>query len=193
VTQQLSVLRTRDDREIPTAGTYRIDPPHTSVEFVGRHLMITKVRGRFSDVSGTITIADEPERSHVEVEIGVASIDSGDAQRDAHLASEDFFDVERYPTMTFRSTKLEAGPSHTWTLTGDLTVRDVTRPVTLEVDFDGASTSPLGDERISFSAAGDVNREDFGLTWNVALETGGVLVGKKARIEINVQAVAIHD
>jgi polyisoprenoid-binding protein YceI len=190
MTQQVSVVRTRDDREIPVAGQYAIDPTHTSVEFVGRHLMITKVRGRFADTSGTITIDDEPERSHVEVEIKVSSLDSGNADRDTHLSSPDFFDAERYPTITFRSTKVEAGPSGTWNVTGDLTVRDVTRPVTLEVDFDGANSSPLGDERIAFSAATDVDREEWGLTWNVALETGGWLVGKTVRIELNVQAVA---
>jgi polyisoprenoid-binding protein YceI len=190
MTQPLSVLRTREHREIPVAGDYAIDPAHSSVEFVGRHLMITKVRGRFPEVSGTITIADEPEQSHVEVELKVASVDTGDAQRDGHLRSPDFFDAETYPSITFRSTNVEAGRSGTWMVTGDLTVRDVTRPVTLEVDFDGANASPLGDERIAFSAAADVNREDWGLTWNVALETGGVLVGKKVRIEINVQAVA---
>jgi polyisoprenoid-binding protein YceI len=190
MTQQISVLRRRDDREIPVAGTYTIDPTHTSVEFIGRHLMITKVRGRLPDVSGTITIDDEPTRSHVEVEIQVATLDTGDAQRDDSLRSVDFFDVEHYPTITFRSTQVEPGTSETWMVTGDLSVRGVTRPVTLEVDFDGANASPFGDERIAFSAATDVNREDWGLTWNVALETGGVLVGKKVRIELNVQAVA---
>jgi polyisoprenoid-binding protein YceI len=189
---QLNVLRTRGKREIPAAGTYEIDPMHTSVEFVGRHLMITKVRGRFNEVSGSITIGEEPEASYVEAEIGVASVESGDAQRDAHLKSADFFDVEHFPTMTFRSTGVEEGPSGTWKVTGDLTVHGVTRPVTLEVDFDGANASPMGDERIAFSAAADVNREDWGLTWNIALETGGVLVGKKVRIELNVQAVAVR-
>ena len=186
----LSILRTHDDREIPVAGVYTIDPMHTTVEFIGRHLMITKVRGRFTKVSGTITIADEPEQSHVEVDIDTASIDTGIADRDTHLRSPDFFDVDKYPALTFRSTKVEAGKSGTWDVTGDLTVRDVTRPVTLEVDFDGASASPFGDERIAFSAATEIDREDWGLTWNVALETGGVLVGKKVRIELNVQAVA---
>jgi len=190
MTQQISVLRRRDDREIPVAGTYTIDPTHTSVEFIGRHLMITKVRGRLPDVSGTITIDDEPTRSHVEVEIQVATLDTGDAQRDDSLRSVDFFDVEHYPTITFRSTQVEPGAAETWMVTGDLTVRGVTRPVTLEVDFDGANASPFGDERIAFSAATDVNSEDWGLNWNVALETGGVLVGKNVRIELNVQAVA---
>jgi len=188
--RSVSILRTHDDRPVPVPGTYQIDPAHTAVEFVGRHLMITKVRGRFGDVRGQITIAEEPEASHAEVEIGVASLSTGDADRDAHLRSGDFFDVETYPTITFRSTSVRAAGDSTWELTGDLTVRDQTRPVTLQVDFDGANVSPLGDERIGFSAATEVNREDFGLTWNVALETGGLLVGKTARIELSVQAIA---
>ena len=186
----LSILRTHDDREIPVAGVYTIDPMHTTVEFIGRHLMITKVRGRFPAVSGTITIDDEPEKSHVEVELEVASIDTGIPDRDGHLRSADFFNADKYPTISFKSTKVEAGKSGTWDVTGDLTVREITRPITLEVDFDGANASPFGDERIAFSAATEVDREDWGLTWNVALETGGVLVGRKVRIELNVQAVA---
>jgi polyisoprenoid-binding protein YceI len=186
----LNILRAHHDLEIPVAGEYVIDPAHTSVEFIGRHLMITKVRGRFADVSGTITVDDEPERSHVEVAIKVASIETGDPRRDDHLRSPDFFDAEKYPTITFRSTKVEPMTSDSWTVTGDLIVRGVTRPVTLQVEFDGASASPFGDERIAFSAAAEVDREDWGLNWNVALETGGVLVGKKVRIELNVQAVA---
>jgi len=187
----LSIVRTHDDREIPVAGTYTIDPAHTSVEFVGRHLMITKVRGRFPTVSGTITIADEPQQSHVEVDIEVASIETGHPDRDNHLRSGDFFDVDNHPTMSFRSTSVEAAPSGSWLVKGDLTVRGVTHPVTLRVDFDGAGESPVGDSRIAFSASGEVNREDWGLTWNMALETGGVLVGKKVAIELNVQAVAV--
>jgi polyisoprenoid-binding protein YceI len=186
----VSVLRTHDDRVVPVAGAYDIDGAHTSVEFVGRHLMITKVRGRFTDVSGRITVAAEPEASHVEVEIGAASLSNGNADRDTHLKSADFFDVDRFPTITFRSTSVTALADNTWEVVGDLTVRDTTRPVTLQVDFDGADVSPLGDERIGFSAATDVNREDFGLTWNMALETGGLLVGKTARIELAVQAIA---
>ena len=186
----VSVLRTHDDRVIPVAGVYEIDGAHTSVEFVGRHLMITKVRGRFSDVRGRITIGEEPEKSHVEVEIGVASLSTGNDDRDAHLKSADFFDVEHYPTIAFASTAVRPLRDNTWELVGDLTVRGTTRPITLQVDFDGGGASPMGDERIGFSAATDVNREDFGLTWNVALETGGLLVGKSARIELAVQAIA---
>jgi polyisoprenoid-binding protein YceI len=191
--QLLSVLRTYEDREIPVAGEYTIDPTHSSVEFVGRHLMITKVRGRFPEVSGAITIDEVPEQSHVEVEIDVASLDTGNAQRDEHLRSPDFFHAEQHPTISFRTTKIEPGTAGAWAVTGDLTVRDVTRPVTLQVDFEGANASPMGDQRIAFSAVTDVDREDWGLTWNVALETGGVLVGKKVRIELNVQAVLNAD
>ena len=186
----VSVLRTHDDRLIPVAGIYNIDGPHTSVEFVGRHLMITKVRGRFNDVRGQITIGEEPERSHVEVEIDVASLSSGNDDRDAHLRSADFFDVEHYPAITFASTAVKPVRDNTWELTGDLTVRGTTRPITLQVDFDGGGSSPMGDERVGFSAATNIDREDFGLTWNVALETGGFLVGKTVRIELAVQAIA---
>ena len=189
--QTVSVLRTRDDRVIPVAGVYEIDGAHTSVEFVGRHLMITKVRGRFSDVRGRITIAEEPENSHVEVEIGVASVSTGNDDRDAHLKNADFFDVDHYPTITFASTGVKPLRDNTWELAGDLTVHGTTKPVTLQVDFDGGGASPMGDERIGFSAATEVNREDFGLTWNVSLETGGLLVGKTARIELAVQAIAV--
>jgi len=188
--QTVNLLRSYDGRSIPSAGVYEIDPAHTDVEFVGRHMMITKVRGRFSDVRGQITIAEKPEDSHVEVELGVASVSTGNSDRDSHLKSGDFFDAERFPTATFRSTTVRARPDDTWEVDGDLTIRDVTRPVTLQVDFDGGGASPFGDQRIGFSAATDVNREDFGLTYNVALETGGVLVGKTARIELSVQAVA---
>jgi polyisoprenoid-binding protein YceI len=186
----VSVLRTHDDRLIPVAGVYDIDSPHTSVEFVGRHLMITKVRGRINDVRGQITIAEDPEKSHAEVGINVASLSSGNDDRDAHLKSADFFDVEHYPTISFASTAVRPLHDNSWELVGDLTVRDTTKPVTLQVDFDGGGASPMGDERIGFSAATDINREDFGLTWNVALETGGLLVGKAVRIELAVQAIA---
>jgi polyisoprenoid-binding protein YceI len=188
--QTVNVLRTRDDRVVPVAGVYEIDGAHTSVEFVGRHLMITKVRGRFSDVRGQITIDEDPEKSHVEVEIDVASVSTGNDDRDAHLKNADFFDVERYPTITFASTSVKPLRDTAWELVGDLTVHGTTNPVTLQVDFEGGGASPMGDERIGFSAATEVNREDFGLTWNVGLETGGVLVGKTVRIELAVQAIA---
>ena len=189
----ISVLRTVDDRQIPLAGEYAVDPAHTSVEFVVRHMMISNVRGRFRDVSGTITVDEVPERSHVEVAFKAASIDTGIGERDRHLRSPDFFDVERYPTIHFRSTKVEPAPARRWVVTGDLTILDVTHPVILQVRFEGANASATDGERIAFTAAGEVNREDWGLTWNKGLEAGGVLVGKTAWIEVNVEAVASHD
>ncbi len=189
MTDVKGIVRQYKGYEIPAAGSYTIDAAHTSVEFVARHLMITKVRGRFSEVSGTITIEDEPELSHVEVEIGMASVDTGNGDRNAHLRSADFFDVENHPAMSFRSSGLQKTKSGKFQLTGELTIRGVTRPVAFDVEFDGATPSPFGDERIAFTAEAEVNREDWGLTWNVALEAGGVLVSKTARIEISVQAV----
>src|SRR5438067_4850061 len=139
--QTVSVLRTRDDLVIPAAGIYEIDGAHTSVEFVGRHLMITKVRGRFSDVRGQIIIDEEPTKSHVEVEIGAASLSTGNDDRDAHLKNADFFDVEHYPTIAFASTAVRPLRGDTWELAGDLTVHGITKSVTLQVDFDGGGAS----------------------------------------------------
>ena len=175
--------------QVPQPGTYRLDKGHTTVEFVGRHLMITKVRGRFTEFDGQIVIGEDPADSSVEVTIDTASVDTSDEKRDGHLRGEDFLDVEKYPTITFRSTQVELGRDGTAKLTGDLTVKDVTRPVTLEVEFDGAQADPWGGQRLGFSAHTEIDREDWGLTWNVALETGGVLVGKKIRLEFNVEAV----
>ena len=151
--------------------------------------MITKVRGRFTDFRGRIVIGESPQQSSVEVTIDAARVNSGDDARDDHLRSPDFLDVEHYPTITFRSTEVDIGPHGSAKVTGDLTVKDVTRPVTLDVDFDGAQPDPWGGQRLGFSASTEINREDWGLTWNVALETGGVLVGKKIRLELNVEAV----
>lgn len=182
-------VREYQGQEIPAAGTYAIDTAHSTVEFVARHLMISKVRGRFTDVAGEIRIADVPEESSVEVTIGTASVDTGEAGRDEHLRGPDFFDVAGYPTITFRSTGVALAKGGHWTVDGELTIRGVTRPVTLDVEFEGSSPSPWGDQRIGFTASAEVDREDWGLTWNQALETGGVLVGKKVRIELGVQGI----
>ncbi len=175
--------------QIPEAGTYVIDQGHTTVEFVGRHLMITKVRGRFTEFEGQIAIGESPEDSSVQVTINAASVNSGDDRRDDHLRSPDFLDVEKHPQITFRSTRVEIGRDGSAKVHGDLTVKDVTRPVTLDVEFEGASPDPWGGQRLGFTATTEIDREDWGLTWNVALETGGMLVGKKIRLEFNVQAV----
>lgn len=167
---------------------WQIDPAHTKAGFVVRHMMVTNVRGSFDRVSGTLEFdPQQPQNSHVEVSIDVDSISTGVADRDNHLRSADFFDVASYPTMTFKSTGFELTSDTTGKLTGDLTIRDVTRPVTLDVEFLGTLKSPFGDTRAGFEATGTLNREDFGLTWNQTLETGGVLVGKEVKLELAVQ------
>jgi polyisoprenoid-binding protein YceI len=173
----------------PEPGTYEIDKSHSMVEFVGRHLMVTKVRGRFTEFSGTIRVGETPEESSVDVTIDAASIDSGEEKRDGHLRSPDFLDVENHPTLEFHSTKVEPVDGERLRVTGDLTVRGVTRPVVLDATYDGPFSDPWGGQRIGFSASTEINREDWGLTWNVALETGGVLVGKKVGVELTVSAV----
>jgi polyisoprenoid-binding protein YceI len=181
--------RTVDGSEVPVAGTYTLDASHSDVGFSVRHLMVSKTKGRFSDVSGTVVIAEDPLASSVDVTIAVASIDTRDATRDGHLLSPDFFDAEQHPTITYRSTKVTPAGGDRWTVEGDLSVHGVTRPVALEVTFEGAAKDPWGGERIGFTAKTEVDREAFGLTWNQALETGGVLVGKAAKIEIEAEAV----
>jgi polyisoprenoid-binding protein YceI len=151
--------------------------------------MITKVRGRFTDFDGKIEIGEAPEDSSVEVTIDTASVDTSDEKRDGHLRSPDFLDVENYPTISFKSTNIDVGRNGSAKITGDLTIKGVTRPVTLDVEFDGAQADPWGGQRLGFSARTEIDREDWGLTWNVALETGGVLVGKRIQLELNVEAV----
>jgi polyisoprenoid-binding protein YceI len=171
------------------AGTWQIDPAHSHVEFAVRHLMISTVKGRFGDVSGTLEVnAADPTKSVVDVTINVTSIDTREAQRDAHLRSADFFDVERFPTMRFKSTRI-SGDGDDLNVTGDLTIRDITREVTLEVTSEGQGKDPWGNERAGYSAKGKINRADFGLTWNQALEAGGVLVGDEIKISIDVEVV----
>ncbi len=175
---------------VPVPGDYAIDKAHTNVEFVARHLMITKVRGRFAEFSGTVHIAEVPEESWVEVSIDAASVDTNEPQRDTHLRSADFLDVEHYPHLTFRSTKVELVDGSRWKVTGDLTIRGTTRPVVLDVEFDGAETTPWGTRAVAFSATTEIDREEFGLTWNATLETGGLVVGRKVRIDLSVEAAA---
>jgi polyisoprenoid-binding protein YceI len=173
---------------IPAPGAFTIDPQHSNVGFVATHMMFTKVRGHFADVSGTVTLADDPAESVVEVTIKTGSVTTGTDDRDAHLRSGDFFDADTYPEMTFRSTAVRHVAGSEFVLTGDLTIREVTKAVELAVTFEGAGTNPWGVEVAGVSGRAEVNREDWGLTWNAALETGGVLVGKKVILEIEVQA-----
>ena len=170
-------------------ATWAIDPSHSLVEFGVKHMMFTTVKGRFATVSGTI-VTDEanPAAASVRAEIDVASIDTREAQRDAHLRSPDFLDAEQHPAITFASTHVSARGRGRYVVTGDLTIRGVTREVSLEAELSGRGADPWGNERIGFSATTTINRKDFGLTWNQALETGGVLVGEDVKIVLEVQA-----
>jgi polyisoprenoid-binding protein YceI len=165
-----------------STGTWTIDPTHTEVGFVARHLMVSKVRGSFTDVSGTVVVADSLADSTAEVVVKTASVATGTADRDAHLTSGDFFDSEAHPDMTFRSTSFDGS-----TLVGDLTIKGVTKPVTLDVEFGGVATDPWGNEKAAFEASGEIDRTQWGLTWNANLEKGGVLVSEKIKLVIDVQ------
>lgn len=174
--------------ELPAAGRWQIDPGHTEVAFIGRHFMLTKVRGRFTGVTGAIVVAEEPGESTAEVIIDMASVESGSQARDDHLRSADFFDAARHPTATFR------GRAARWQgtrglLAGELTIRGITRPVTLQAGYLGHVADPWGGQRAIFTAEGTLNREDWGLTWNLPLDGGGLLVSKDIRIEIEAEAV----
>ncbi len=183
-----STTRSFGGLTIPTAGTFVIDPAHTEVGFVARHLMVSKVRGSFTQVTGEVTIAEDPLASSVSASILAASIDTGVADRDNHLRSGDFLDVEKYPELTFRSTRVVQPKDNDFRLVGELTIRDVTREVTLDVEFDGVAVSPWGQEVVAFTATTEIDREEWGITWNQALEAGGVLVSKKVKIEISAEA-----
>lgn len=174
---------------IPAAGVYDIDPAHSRVGFVARHLVVSKVRGQFKTVTGAVTIAEDPLESSVTADIDAASIDTNQTDRDGHLKGGDFLDAEKFPQLTFRSTGLAEISGNEFKLHGDLTIKDVTRPVVLEVEFGGLNKSPWGQEVISFEGTTEIDREDFGITWNQNLETGGVLVGKKVKIEIEAEAI----
>jgi polyisoprenoid-binding protein YceI len=184
-----SVTREWGGLTIPTPGTYALDPAHKRVGFVARHMMVSKVRGEFADATATITVAEDPLASSVTATIQAASIDTKQTDRDNHLRSPEFLDAEAFPTLEYRSTGVKSHEGNEFVLTGELTVKGVTRPVDLEVEFEGVGRSPFGQDIFGFSASAEIDREDFGLTWNVALETGGVLVGKKIKIEIEGEAV----
>ena len=171
------------------AGEYVLEPSHTEVGFLARHLMVSKVRGNFEKFEGKITVGETLAVSGVEVTIDVASLNSRDEKRDTHLRSAEFFDVEKHPTMTFRSTAVTAAAGGHFAVTGDLTVRDQTHPVILDVAYLGAEKSPWGTSVAVVSASAEIDREQWGLTWNVALESGGVLVSKKIQLEIEAEIV----
>jgi len=180
-------------QQLAQKTTWSIDPAHSRVDFVVKHMMITKVRGRFTDLEGTITLDDaEPANSGVEVTIDAASIDTQEEDRDEHLRSGDFLDVENYPELTFRSTRVEGlnlEEGSEFRVIGDLTIRGTTRQVELDATFEGRGQDPWGGERAAFSAETTIDRRDFGLEWNQVLETGGVLVGHDVSIQLEAQAV----
>ena len=173
---------------LPAPGTYSIDATHTHVGFAVKHFGLAKVRGEFTEFEGTVTIAEDPTASSVEVAVAAASFSSRDDGRDTHIRSADFLDVENFPQLSFRSTGVRADGDD-WVVTGDLTIRGTTRSVELETEFEGAVVDPYNLNRIAFSASTEIDRTDFGLTWNQALETGGLVVGRSVKIILEVEAV----
>ncbi len=169
--------------QLPT-GTYTVDPAHSSVGFVARHLMVTKVRGQFKQFEGSVEVAQPISASTVSATVKLVSVDTGSADRDGHLQSADFFDVENTPDMTFVSTAVTED-----SLVGDLTIKGVTKPVTFDLSFEGTATDPWGNAKAAFEATTEINRKDWGLTWNAAIEGGGVLVSEKVKIELDMQLV----
>jgi polyisoprenoid-binding protein YceI len=164
---------------------YDVDPNHTSLGFAGKHMMVTTVRGRFKDFTGRVEVEDDdPTTAEARLTVRVASIDTGQDQRDQHLRSADFFDVEHYPEMTFVTTRVESRGGNRYLVTGDLTIRDQTRPIDLDVEVEERFTDPFGNERVGVTASGKLNRRDWGLTWNQVLEAGRLLVGNEIKLEI---------
>jgi polyisoprenoid-binding protein YceI len=171
-------------------GTYDLDPTHTRIGFSARHAMVTTVRGSFTEFTGEARIDTvNPEASAVSLTIQAASVNTGQEQRDGHLRTGDFFEAEKYPTMEFRSTGIKSHAGAEFVLDGELTIKDVTKPVELTVEFDGAAVNGYGKALFAFTATTEIDREDWGLTWNMALESGGVMVGKKVKIEIEGEAI----
>jgi polyisoprenoid-binding protein YceI len=181
--------RTLEGTPVPDAGTYSLDPAHTYAGFRVRHLMVAKVRGRFAAVSGTVVIGEDPLKSSVEVSIETASIDTGQEHRDAQLRSPDFFDAEQYPTMTFASTGIRPTGATKFEMDGVLTIKGVSKPVTLTCRLEGMGRDPWGNDRAGFSARTTIDREAWGIAWNQPLETGGVLIGNTVAVEIEAEIV----
>jgi len=170
-------------------GEYRLDPTHSRIGFAARHAMVTKVRGTFKQFDGKLYIdGQQPSKSSVEMRINMASIDTGEEKRDVHLRSADFFGVDDYPEMVFRSTSIE-GDKTQFKITGDLTIRNTTQPVTFDLEYTGSAKDPFGNLRAGFEGGGQLNRKDWGLTWNAPLETGGLLVSEKIGLEFDISAI----
>ncbi|MBC3841752.1 polyisoprenoid-binding protein [Streptacidiphilus sp. 4-A2] len=172
------------------SGNYSIDPAHSRIGFVARHAMVTKVRGSFNDVSGTVVVdAEDPTKSSAKVTIQVVSVDTRNADRDNHLRTNEFLDVASYPEITFASTDVKLNGDSNVTLTGDLTIKGVTKPVTIDFDYQGAATDPFGNQRLGFEGSHTISRQDYGVSWNAPLETGGVLVGDKIVLEFDLSLI----
>ena len=172
---------------IPPVGTYELDPTHTVVGFVARH-MLSKVRGQFTEFTGTIEVGDSPQDSHLDVEVKTGSITTHTEKRDQHLMSGDFLEIERHPVLTFKTTAVRPTGGMSFELDGDLTIKDITRPVALSAEFLGWGPDMEGKPMFAASARTTIDREDWGMTWNMAVEAGGFLVGKKVDLEIEVEA-----
>ncbi len=171
-----------------TPGTWTFDPAHSEIGFSVRHLMVSKVKGRFSTFEGNITIAEDPLKSSVNVSVDMSSIDTREEKRDAHLRSPDFFETDKYPTMTFTSTDVRADGDD-FIVTGDLSIHGVTKPIELKVEFNGVGSDPWGGQRIGFSAVGEISRKEMGIDIEMPIETGGVVVGDKINLNLEVEAV----
>jgi polyisoprenoid-binding protein YceI len=171
-------------------GDYTIDPAHSTLGFVARHAMVTNVKGKFLDFSGSLQLdGTDPTASTASIDVKMESIDTGSPDRDGHLKSADFFKTDEFPTMTFRSTKAESLGGDDYRITGDLTILGVTRPISIDLEFNGAAKDPFGNERVGFEGKAQILRSEFGLTWNAALETGGVLISDKIKLNFDISAI----
>jgi len=178
-----------DGVELPAVGTYAFDAAHTHVGFAVRHMGVSKVRGRFSGVEGTLEVAEDPLQSSVSVTIDAATIDTRDENRDNHVRTADFLDVANHPTITFVSTAVAADGKGAWKVSGDLTIRGTTRPATLDTSIEGVVQDPYGNHRVGFSATTTIDRDEFGVSFGAVMEAGGLVVGKRVTIEIEAEAV----
>ncbi|GGS02366.1 polyisoprenoid-binding protein [Streptomyces humidus] len=171
-------------------GEYTIDPAHSTIGFTARHAMVTNVKGRFTDFTGSLVLdGTEPSRSTASIDVTMESIDTGSADRDGHLKSADFFKTDEFPTMTFRSTSAEALGGDDYRISGELSILGVTKPLSIDLEFNGSAKDPFGNERVGFEGKAEILRSDWGLTWNAALETGGVLVSDKIRLNFDISAI----
>ncbi|GGJ73946.1 polyisoprenoid-binding protein [Streptomyces camponoticapitis] len=196
----MSLFNRKSETDVATApvnpdlahltGDYTIDPSHSSIGFTVRHAMVTNVRGTFSKHEGTLSLdGSKPENSSASIDVEIESIDTGAPDRDGHLRSADFFDAETFPKMTFRSTGAEQLGGDDYRIIGELTIKDVTKPLAIDLEFHGKATDPYGNERVGFEGSATISRSDWGLTWNAALESGGVVVSDKVKLVFDISAI----